>query len=137
MQHTSSKSLAKCVICGEIESQSGSFPFVVGVGRVCLSDGMKKVKCEVCGAEVKLLTSSRLQGRTLCLSDHMKEVEKYKQHIVTTFDEDNEPANTILLRALSEAPEGYTLLTVRRGRNSTHVWEAEYEKTEVFQLRCS
>ena len=137
MQHTSWKSLAKCVICGEVESQPGTFPFVVGVGRVCLADGMKMVMCEVCGAEVKLLTSSKLQGRTLCLADHMKEVEKYKQHIVMTFDEDNEPANTILSRALSEAPEGYTLLTVRRGRNSTHVWEAEYEKTEVFQLRCS
>ncbi len=110
---------------------------VVGIGRICLKDGMTRVKCEVCGNEVKLLTSSRLQGKTLCLSDYMKEVEKYRQHIVRNFDEDNEPAGGILQRAYTEAPEGYTLLAVRRGRNSTHLWEAEYEKTEIFEMRCS
>jgi hypothetical protein len=110
---------------------------VVGVGRVCLNDGMTKVRCEACGAEVKMITSSRLQGRTLCLADYMKEIEKYRQHVVQTFDEDTEPASAILQRAFAGAPEGYTLLAVRRGRNSTHVWEAEYEKTEVFQMRCS
>jgi hypothetical protein len=67
----------------------------------------------------------------------MKEVEKHRQHLVVTYDEDQEPAASIMARALSEGPEGYTLLAVRRGRNSTHVWEAEYEKSEVFQMRCS
>ncbi|HEV2137406.1 MAG TPA: hypothetical protein VGR53_01030 [Nitrososphaerales archaeon] len=137
MQHSSSKGLAKCAICGKVEEQPGTFPLVVGVGRVCLADGMTKVKCEVCGDEVKLLTSSRLQGRALCLKDYMKEVEKFRQHLVQSFDEDDEPATTILERAYKEAPEGYTLLAVRRGRNSTHMWEAEYEKTEIFQMRCS
>jgi len=110
---------------------------VVGVGRVCLSDGMTRVKCEECGVEVKLITSSRLQGRTLCLTDYMKEIEKYRQHVVQSYDEGSEPAAKILQRAYSEAPAGYTLLAVRRGRNSTHVWEAEYEKTELFEMRCS
>jgi hypothetical protein len=110
---------------------------VVGVGRVCLNDGMSKVKCEACGSEVKLVTSSKLQGRTLCLADYMKEIEKFRQHIVQSFDEENEPAVSILERAYTEAPEGYTLLAVRRGRNSTHAWEAEYEKSEIFQMRCS
>lgn len=110
---------------------------VIGVGRVCLNCGMQKVKCEVCGQEVKRLTSSRFQGRTLCLNDHMKEVEKYKQHIVKTFDEESEPIETIIQRAFNQGPEGYTLLAVRRGRNSTHVWEAEYEKTEIFLMKCS
>ena len=110
---------------------------VVGVGRVCLGCGMQKVKCDACGSEVKRLTSSVLQGRTLCLADHMKEVEKFRQHIVVSFDEDAEPAPSILAKALGGAPAGYTLLAVRRGRNSTHLWEAEYEKTEVFQMRCS
>ena len=86
---------------------------------------------------MKLITSSRIQGRTLCLADHMKEVEKYRQHIVVNYDEDVEPAVRILARAYEEAPEGYTLLTVRRGRNSIHLWEAEYEKTEIFQMKCS
>jgi hypothetical protein len=98
---------------------------------------MEKVKCEVCGEEVKRLTSSRFQGRTLCLKDHMKEVEKYKQHIVKTFDEESEAIGTIFQRAFSHGPEGYTLLALRRARNSTHVWEAEYEKTEIFQMKCS
>jgi hypothetical protein len=98
---------------------------------------MKKVKCQECGTEVKLLTSSRLQGRTLCLTDHMKQIEKFRQHIVVTYDEDAEPALSILQKACSRSPEGYTLLAVRRGRNSTHIWEAEYEKTEVFEMRCS
>ncbi|MDA4124526.1 MAG: hypothetical protein OK438_03640 [Thaumarchaeota archaeon] len=137
MQHTSSKSPAKCAICGAVETETGTFPLVIGVGRVCMTDGMKKVKCEACGNEVKLITSSRVQGRTLCLTDHMKEVEKYRQHIVLNFDEDSEPATAILTRAFKDGPEGYTLLTVRRGRNSTHLWEAEYEKTEIFQMRCS
>jgi hypothetical protein len=110
---------------------------VVGVGRVCLADGMSKVKCEICGSEVKLITSSRLQGKTLCLSDHMKEVEKFRQHIVQSYDEDAEQVESILNRAYTSAPEGYTLLAVRRSRNSTHLWEAEYEKTEVFEMRCS
>ena len=137
LQHSSSKGLAKCAICGAMETQPGTFPMVVGVGRVCLNDGMSKVKCEACGTDVKLLTSSRLQGKTLCLTDYMKEVEKFRQHIVQSFDEDSEPAKSILERAYSEAPSGYTLLAVRRGRNSTHLWEAEYEKTEIFQMRCS
>ena len=136
MQHAS-KLPANCAICGAVESQAGTFPMVVGIGRVCLDDGMKKVKCEVCGNEVKLLTSSRLQGKTLCLSDYLKEIEKYRQHMVVSFDEDNEPLDSILRKASTGGPEGYTLLAVRRGRNSTHVWEAEYEKTEVFQMRCS
>ncbi len=136
MQHLS-KTPVKCSVCGAPEAEAGSFPMVVGVGRVCLACGMKKVKCETCGAEVKLLTSSRLQGRTLCLADHLKEVEKFRQHIVATFDEEAEPAAAILSRALAEAPDGYTLLAVRRARNSTHLGEAEYEKTEVFQMRCS
>ena len=137
MHHSSSKGPARCSICGAPEIQPGTFPTVVGVGRVCLNDGMMKVRCEECGTEVKLLTSSKLQGRTLCLSDYMKEVEKYRQHIVQAFDEDDEPPTTILQRAYNQAPEGYTLLAVRRGRNSTHLWEAEYEKTEIFQMRCS
>ena len=110
---------------------------VVGVGRVCLKDGMSTVRCEACGTEVKVITSSRLQGKTLCLKDYMKEVEKFRQHIVQGFDEDSEPAEAILERAYKGAPDGYTLLAVRRGRNSTHLWEAEYEKTEIFQMRCS
>jgi len=137
MQHASSKGVATCALCGAKEAQPGTFPMVVGVGRVCLSDGMAKVKCSACGNEVKLLTSARLQGRTLCLGDYMKEIEKFRQHIVQTFDENDEPASSILSRAYSGAPEGYTLLAVRRGRNSTHIWEAEYEKTELFQMRCS
>jgi len=137
MQHASSRGPAKCAVCGTIEEQPGTFPLVVGVGRVCLSDGMTKVRCEACGAEVKMITSSRLQGRTLCLTDYMKEIEKYRQHVVQSFDENNEPASAILQRAYTGAPEGYTLLAVRRGRNSTHVWEAEYEKTEIFEMRCS
>jgi hypothetical protein len=99
--------------------------------------GMKSVKCELCGNEVKLLTSSRLQGRTLCLADYMKEIEKFRKNILVNFDEESEPMSTILSRAQSETPGGYTLLAVRRARNSTHVWEAEYEKTEIFQSKCS
>jgi hypothetical protein len=137
LQHTSSKGPAKCVLCGADEVQPGTFSMVVGVGRVCLDDGMKKVRCESCGAEVKRITSSKLQGRTLCLSDYMKEIEKFRQHIVQSFDEDSEPATSILERAYTGAPEGYTLLAVRRGRNSRHMWEAEYEKTELFEMRCS
>jgi hypothetical protein len=124
-------------MCGDAESQPGTFPMVIGVGRVCLKDGMTKVKCEICGEEVKLITSSRLQGKTLCLKDYMKEVEKFRQHLVQSFDEDAQPASIILEQAYKETPEGYTLLAVRRGRNSTHLWEAEYEKTEIFQMRCS
>jgi hypothetical protein len=137
MQHSTSKGLAKCVLCGAVEAQPGTFPMVIGIGRVCIADGMTKVKCEACGNEVKMVTSSKLQGRTLCLADYMKEIEKFRQHIVQSFDEDTEPAVSILERAYKGAPEGYTLLAVRRGRNSTHVWEAEYEKTEIFLMRCS
>ena len=110
---------------------------VIGVGRVCLKCGMQTVKCAACGQDVKLITSSKFQGRTLCLSDHMKEIEKYRQHIVKTFDEDTEALATILGKATQAGPDGYTLLALRRAHNSTHVWEAEYEKTELFLMRCS
>jgi len=137
MQHLSSKTPAKCSICGREETTLGSFPQVIGVGRVCMSCGMQKVKCEVCGSEVNRLTSSRFQGRNLCLKDHMKEIEKYRQHIVRSFDEERNQLEEIIHLAVSEQPEGYTLLAIRRARNSTHSWEAEYEKTEIFQMRCS
>lgn len=137
MQHTSPRALSVCAVCGAQETQHGTFPMVVGVGRVCIDDGMSKVRCETCGNEVKLITSARLQGRTLCLSDYMRELEKFRQHIVRTFDEETESAESILGRAYNEAPQGYTLLTVRRGRNSRHIWEAEYEKSEIFEMRCS
>ena len=127
----------KCAMCGKEESTQGTFPMVIGVGRICLDCGMEHVKCDICGAEVKRLTSSRFQGKNLCLRDHMKEVEKYKQHIVKTFDEDDESVEAILGRSLTDAPAGYSLITVRRARNSMHVWEAEYEKTEILQSRCS
>ena len=132
-----SKTPAKCALCGASEAQPGTFPLIIGVGRVCMRCGMKSVKCELCGSEVKLLTSSRLQGRTLCLGDYMKEIEKFRRNILSTFDEDNEPVAMILSRAQNEVPEGYVLLAVRRARNSTHLWEAEYEKAELFQSRCS
>jgi hypothetical protein len=137
MQHLSTKAPAKCAVCGALESEPGKFPMVVGVGRICMSCGMKKVKCELCSTEVKLLTSSRLQGKTLCLTDYMKEIEKFRRNLLVTFDEDKEPVGMIFSRAQREAPDGYTLLAVRRGRNSTHLWEAEYEKTELFQSKCS
>jgi hypothetical protein len=137
MQHASSRGPSKCSLCGATEAQAGTFPMVVGVGRVCLEDGMAKVKCEACGTEIKRLTSAKLQGRTLCLSDYMKEIEKFRQHIVQTFDEDDQAADMILRKAYTETPQGYILLAVRRGRNSTHIWEAEYEKSEIFQMRCS
>ena len=137
MQHLTSKKPAKCAICGNEEPTPGTYPMVIGVGRICMNCAMQKVRCEVCGDEVKRLTSSRFQGRTLCLKDHMKEVEKYKQHIVKTYDEENEVLSAIIEKVFHEQPEGYTLVTFRRGRNSTHVWEAEYEKTEIFQSRCS
>jgi hypothetical protein len=137
MQHGSSKTLAVCAVCGRNEASPGTFPIVIGVGRVCLDCGMTKVRCGACGTEVKLVTSSRFQGRVLCLNDHMKEVEKYKQHIVKVYDEETETPGAILGRALTDSPEGYTLLAVRRARNSSHVWEAEYEKTEIFSMRCS
>ncbi|MDG6910266.1 MAG: hypothetical protein JRN08_07850 [Nitrososphaerota archaeon] len=135
MQHA--KGLATCAVCGAGEDNPGVFPMVVGVGRVCLNDGMRAVKCEACGNDVKLITSAKLQGKTLCLSDYMKEIEKFRQHIIQSYDEFSEPAASILERAYREAPQGYTLLSVRRGRNSTHMWEAEYEKTEIFLMRCS
>ena len=137
MQHLATKKPAKCAICGKEEVTPGTFPMVIGVGRICLNCGMYKVKCDICGEEVKLLTSSRFQGKKLCLKDHMKEIEKYRQHIVKIYDEDVEPMGSILEKLTSEQPEGYTLLALRRGRNSTHIWEAEYEKTELFQMRCS
>jgi hypothetical protein len=136
MQHSTGK-IMKCAICGSEESTPGTFPMVIGVGRVCLSCGMQTVKCDVCGSEVKRLTSSRFQGKNLCLKDHMKEVEKYKQHIVKTFDEDNESVEEIMHKSVADGPEGYSLVTLRRARNSMHVWEAEYEKTEILQSRCS
>jgi hypothetical protein len=136
MQHSTGKT-TKCSLCGREESTPGTFPMVIGVGRICLSCGMQTIKCDICGAEVKLLTSSRFQGRSLCLKDHMKEVEKYKQHIVKTFDEESETVPEILRRSVEEAPDGYALITVRRARNSMHVWEAEYEKNEILQSRCS
>jgi hypothetical protein len=67
----------------------------------------------------------------------MKEIEKYRQHIIKNYDEEKETVEGIFQKAIGEQPEGYTLLALRRARNSTHSWEAEYEKTEIFQTKCS
>ncbi len=48
-----------------------------------------------------------------------------------------ESLDSIRRKASTGGPEEYTLLAVRRARNSTHVWETECEKAEVFQMRCS
>ncbi len=136
MAHTRQK-ISYCVLCNKTESSPGTFPFVIGLGRVCIECGMKKVRCDVCGEETKIITSSRFQGRTLCLRDHMKEIEKYRNHLVITFDEEKMGIDEIVNKALHSGPEGYTLLSIRRARNSKTVWEAEYEKTELFEMRCS
>ena len=116
MQHVSSTKPAKCAVCGREESTLGAFPLVIGVGRVCMSCGMEKVRCDVCHDEVKRLTSSRFQGKTLCLKDHMKEVEKYRQHIIRNYDEERETVLGIFQKAVEEQPEGYTLLAIKTGQ---------------------
>ncbi len=103
MQHLGSKKPAKCAVCGKEEGTPGTYPLVIGVGRVCMSCGMEKVRCEVCGEEVKRLTSSRFQGKTLCLKDHMKEIEKYRQHIIKNYDEDKDPLEGIFQKAIGGA----------------------------------
>jgi hypothetical protein len=127
----------QCVICNKLEQSPGTFPRVIGLGRVCMECGMKKVKCDVCGEETKIITSSRFQGKTLCLRDHVKEIEKYRNHIIVTYDENKMNIDEIVNKALHSGPEGYTLLSIRRARNSRTLWEAEYEKTEIFDMRCS
>lgn len=136
MHHVTQK-IVHCSICGKTETSPGLFPMVIGVGRVCMECGMKKVKCDICGDETKIITSSKFQGKTLCLKDHMKEIEKYRNHLVITFDEEKIGIDEIVNKALHSGPEGYTLLSIRRARNSKTVWEAEYEKTELFEMRCS
>src|SRR3984893_17554397 len=130
MQHSTGK-IMKCAMCGKEGSTPGPFPMVIGVGRICMSCGMEKVKCEVCGEEVKRLTSSRFQGRNLCLKDHMKEVENYRQHIVKTYDEESEPLQGIFQKVVGEQPDGYTLLALRRARNSTPVWKPRTRSREL------
>ena len=81
--------------------------------------------------EVKLTHVFPVPGKDLCLEDHMKEVEKY-----SSTSSRRSTSTTKACRRYSggrsRSPRGYTLLTVRRARNSMHVWEAEYEKTEIL-----
>lgn len=135
--HREAERISRCVICNKEETSPGAFPYVIGVGRVCLDCGMKKVKCDVCKSEISLITSSKFQGKTLCLKDHMKEIEKYRKNLIVTFDEKQLDIDEIVKKAVHSGPEGYTLIAIRRARNSKTTWEAEYEKTELFEMRCS
>jgi hypothetical protein len=113
MQHLGSKTPAKCAVCGKEEGTPGTYPLVIGVGRVCMSCGMGRVRCDVCGEEVKRLTSSRFQGKTLCLKDYMKEIEKYRQHIIKNYEGHRGAARGLHAPRAKEGQEQHALLGSR------------------------
>ena len=138
MQHLGSKTPAKCAVCGKEEGTPGTYPLVIGVGRVCMSCGMGKVRCDVCGEEVKRLTSRISRASALPEGPHEGDREVQAAHHQELRARTRIRWRASFQKAIGEQPEGYTLLALRRARNSTpHTWETQSKKTEIFQTKCS
>lgn len=132
--HLAEQGREKCVVCGR--EASGGAHRVVGLGVVCMSCGLEPVKCDSCGRSTRRVTITVLRGRALCLSCYGKERERGAKRASKTID-GTEGVGAVLERALREAPEGYVLIGLRLNHNSKASWIAEYEREDVFMMRCS
>jgi len=123
-----------CKVCGKrLEKEEAHY--VTGYGYVCRKCGLKPVSCAGCGATVRLLTTTVLRGRMLCLQCYTVEREAGEKRVRREWSAENvEKAFELALR---ERPEGFVLIGLRLKQGSTTLWVADYEREDIFSMRCS
>ncbi|MCS7142632.1 MAG: hypothetical protein NZ920_02380 [Aigarchaeota archaeon] len=124
----------KCVVCkAEIHGVSHR---VVGLGTVCMRCGLEPVECDSCGSKVKRMTLTYLRGRPLCLICYGRERERSAKRTSVSIDGFGLGPEGILRAAMEKMPPGYVLVGLRLNPNSKTSWVAEYEREDVYSMRC-
>lgn len=123
----------KCVVCNA-EVKGPSYR-VVGLGTICMRCGLEPIGCASCGTKVKRMTVTYFKGRPLCLICYAREREATAKRLSKNIE--GSDVEEVVRVAIKERPEGYLLVGVRLAQNSKRSWIAEYEREDVFSMRCS
>ncbi|MEM1945290.1 MAG: hypothetical protein QXX57_06090, partial [Nitrososphaerota archaeon] len=126
---------AVCRVCGRESSAGEPFQYITGFGYVCQGCGLQPVVCDSCATKVRRLTITVLRGRGLCLKCYREERERGEKRMVREVGASN-PAEAMKV-ALETCPEGFTLVGLRLRTSSKATWQAEYERDDIFGMRCS
>ena len=132
--HLATKPSDRCVVCGKETRTAHS---VVGLGSVCMDCGREIVTCSSCGSEARRMTMTFLRGRALCLLCYSRERSRGAKRVSKTIDGSSLSAPQVAQQALQLAPEGYVLVALKLNQNSKTTWTAEYEREDLFMMRCS
>jgi len=124
-----------CKVCGRELRAGEQSHQVTGLGTVCGRCGLQSVECESCGRATKRITVTVLRGRSLCLNCYAAERKAgEKRRFKTIVSDDYE---SLIKIALAMAPEGFRFIGLRIKPSSKNTWQAEYEREDIFEMRCS
>ncbi|GBC68900.1 hypothetical protein HRbin01_00588 [archaeon HR01] len=126
---------ASCRVCGKEMRKGEQFHYITGFGYVCHSCGIQGVECDSCGAKVRRMTLTVLRGRSLCLTCYRRERETGEKRAMREIK--SADIQSALGMALESAPEGFKLIGLRLKTSSKDMWQAEYEREDIFEMRCS
>jgi recombinational DNA repair protein (RecF pathway) len=124
----------ECKVCGK-KMDNAEAHYVTGYGYVCRKCGLVPVSCDRCGSMVRRLTTTVLRGRMLCLNCYSVERESGEKRVSRELSAEN--VENALQLALKGSPEGFILIGLRLKPSSTTLWIAEYEREDIFGMRCS
>jgi len=126
---------ATCKICGRVAQSGEQFHYITGLGEVCHRCGLDPVVCDLCGARVRRMTLTVLRGKSLCLNCYKKERESGEKRAVREVQAPD--IGEALKIALENSPKGFRLIGLRLKTSSKASWQAEYEREDIYQMRCS
>lgn len=81
------------------------------------------------------MTTTVLRGRSLCLKCYKDFREMGEKRAVREVQASD--ASEAVRLALDNGPEGFRLVGLRLKASSKAVWQAEYERDDIFMMRCS
>ncbi len=125
----------ECKVCGKILATSDPAHYITGFGTICMPCSRKYVKCENCGSDVRLMTITVLRGRKLCLLCYKQEREKGEKRIVKEVNASS--LDDLIQVILANTPDGFRFIGVRLKPSSKNTWQIEYEREDIFEMRCS
>lgn len=126
---------AECKVCGKPIAGNTPSYYITGFGTVCMPCSSKHVKCDGCGSDVRLMTITVLRGRKLCLLCYKNERERGEKRVVKEVIASN--LDVLIEEILANMPEGFKFVGVRLKPSSKNTWQVEYEREDIFEMRCS
>ncbi len=123
------------MVCRREGRPGEQFHYVTGLGAVCMRCGLELVECSSCGKRVKRITITVLRGRALCLTCYKAERERGEKRILKEVVADSLEA--LMKKVAESTPEGFRFVGVRLKTSSKTTWQAEYEREDIFEMRCS